>query len=329
MVAVLAFIATFAAAAVGTYTVLAWLRQRAILDHPNERSSHRIPTPRGAGLAVVPVVLIIWALLMAVGEAPAALFTAILLAFALMLVSWIDDRRGLPAAIRLAAHLVVAVLGVMALPSGTLIFQGLVPPLADHILAVIAWVWFINLYNFMDGIDGITAIETAAIGMGVAALAAIQSGADLSAALTIAAAGLGFLIWNWHPARIFLGDSGSVPLGFLLGWLLLTLAARGDWAAAIILPGYYLADATITLFARAIAGEKVWQAHRRHFYQIALRGGASHTAVVLRIAVANLLLIVLAALVSRDHPWLALAAAGVVIAALLGELIRMSRVKPA
>ncbi len=245
-----------------------------------------------------------------------------------MLVSWIDDRRGLPAIVRLATHLVVAILGVLALPAQALIFQGLIPPLVDHVLTVILWVWFINLYNFMDGIDGITGMESAAIGIGLAGVAAIQSGADLSAALTIAAAGLGFLIWNWHPARIFLGDSGSVPLGFLLGWLLLNLAARGEWAAAIILPAYYLADATITLIARAAAGEAVWKAHRRHFYQRALRGGASHSAVVLRIAVANLLLIVLAALVSKDHPGLALAAAGVVVVALLGEMIRMGRAKP-
>lgn len=327
MVAALAFLATFAAAAVGTYTVLAWLRRRAILDHPNERSSHNVPTPRGAGLAVVPIVLIIWALLAAVGEAPSGVWMAGLIALLLMLVSWIDDRRGLPAAARLLAHLAAAVAGISVFPANALIFQGLVPPLADHVLAAIAWIWFINLYNFMDGIDGITGIETAAIGIGVAAVAALQSGADLSAALVIAAAGLGFLIWNWHPARIFLGDSGSVPLGFLLGWLLLTLAARGDWAAAIILPAYYLADATITLVARAVAGEAIWKAHRRHFYQIALRGGASHSAVALRIAIANLLLIVLAA-VAQDRPWLAIAAAGVVVAALLGEFLRMSKAQP-
>ncbi|HEY1722199.1 MAG TPA: glycosyltransferase family 4 protein [Magnetospirillaceae bacterium] len=327
MVAALAFIATFAAAALGTYTVLAWLRRRAILDHPNERSSHRIPTPRGAGLAVVPVILIIWALLAAIGEAPSGVWMAGLIALALMLVSWIDDRRGLPPAVRLTAHIAAAVVGIMAFPANALIFQGLLPPAIDHVVAAIVWIWFINLYNFMDGIDGITAVETAAIGVGVAAIAAIQSGTDLSAALTIVAAGFGFLIWNWHPARIFLGDSGSVPLGFLLGWLLLSLAARGAWAAAMILPAYYLADATITLIARAAAGEAVWKAHRRHFYQIALRGGASHTAVVLRIAFANLLLILLA-LVSKEQPWLAVAGAGVVVAALLGELLRMSRVRP-
>ena len=188
-------------------------------------------------------------------------------------------------------------------------------------------VWFINLYNFMDGIDGITGVETAAIGLGVALLALVGATPDLAAAAAIAAAGLGFLVWNWHPARIFMGDAGSVPLGFLLGWLLLALAARGAWAPALILPGYYLADATLTLIARTLAGERIWQAHRRHFYQRAVRGGASHAAVVLRVAAADILLIVLA-VAALTRPWLALGGAAIVVAALLAELARLGRGRP-
>ncbi|MCC7166133.1 MAG: hypothetical protein IT565_01035, partial [Rhodospirillales bacterium] len=132
----------------------------------------------------------------------------------------------------------------------------------------------------------------------------------------------GFLVWNWAPARIFLGDVGSVPLGYLLGWLLLLLAARGWWAAALILPGAYLADATLTLLKRIARREKIWQAHRSHFYQRAVQQGLGHGAVALRFLIANLLLIGLAVL-SLGEPLLALGLAAIVVAALLVHLARV------
>ncbi|MBC8269442.1 MAG: glycosyltransferase family 4 protein, partial [Rhodospirillaceae bacterium] len=191
-------------------------------------------------------------------------------------LSWLDDLRGLPPLARLLAQ-IVAVAAILALrPESTPYFQELLPGVLDPVAAAILWVWFINLFNFMDGIDGITAIETLVIGLGLALLGSTTS-AILG--LIIAGAALGFLKWNWHPAKIFLGDVGSVPLGFLLGWLLLDLSAAGHWAAALILPASYLADATITLIRRAIKGEKVWQAHRQHFYQQAVQRGLSHATV--------------------------------------------------
>src|SRR5581483_10922484 len=139
---------------------------------------------------------------------------------------------------------------------------------------------FVNLFNFMDGIDGITGVETTAIGLGTAMAAALIGDGDRATlALCAAAAGLAFLRWNWHPAKLFLGDVGSVPLGYLLAWLLLNLAIRGLWAPALILPLYYLADATLTLLGRAVRGERLWQAHRRHFYQRALGADGNHAAV--------------------------------------------------
>jgi len=318
-------LAALVAAVLATRSILGWLRRQAILDHPNERSSHRIPTPRGAGLAVVPVVLLGWASLASSGAVSAEVWPIIAIATVLMLVSWLDDRRGLHAGIRLAIHLAAAVIGVMCLPEGASISQGLLPPVADHVLAVLAWAWFANLFNFMDGIDGITGTESASIGLGIAAVAVVMGTDPSPEALVLAGAACGFLIWNWHPAKIFLGDVGSVPLGYLLGWLLIEMAARGQWAAALILPAYYLADATITLVRRALAGEKLWQAHKRHFYQIALRGGANHATVVRWIAGANIALIALAA-ASVDHPVPALIAAGLVVAALLAQLARMGRV---
>jgi UDP-N-acetylmuramyl pentapeptide phosphotransferase/UDP-N-acetylglucosamine-1-phosphate transferase len=122
----------------------------------------------------------------------------------------------------------------------------------------------------------------------------LGAGADPALALLAAAiigASIGFLVWNWSPARIFLGDVGSAPLGYLLGFLLLGVAARGYWKIVLILPLYFVADATITLARRVLRGERVWQAHREHFYQLAVRRGLGHAAVVERVIAANVILI--------------------------------------
>jgi UDP-N-acetylmuramyl pentapeptide phosphotransferase/UDP-N-acetylglucosamine-1-phosphate transferase len=195
------------------------------------------------------------------------------------------------------------------------------------VVTALGWLWFVNLYNFMDGIDGITGIETASLGVGIALVAALSGVPSALAPLGLAcaAAGLGFLVWNWHPARIFLGDSGSVPLGLLLGGLLVQLAVAGQLAAALILPAYYLADATITLGKRAARGEKVWQAHRQHFYQRAVQGGKRHDQVVKAIAAGNLLLVGCAVLATMGQVVLGLAVAVVVVAGLLALLQAWSR----
>ena len=171
----------------------------------------------------------------------------------------------------------------------------------------------------MDGIDGLAGVETACVGIGIA-LVAVATGlaAPFGAfGLTIAAAALGFLWWNWHPARIFLGDVGSVPLGFLLGWLLLGLAQNGQWAAALILPLYYLGDATITLLRRGLKGEKVWQAHRLHFYQHAVKTGLDHGQVVRHVLFVDLLLVALAVAAARGWGWASLICSGVAVSWLL------------
>ena len=150
----------------------------------------------------------------------------------------------------------------------------------------------------MDGIDGITSVETIVIGVGVFL---ISDGPTAFLGGILAAAATGFLKWNWNPAKVFLGDVGSIPLGFLLGWLLLNLAGNGHWAAAIILPAYYLTDATITLIGRAIKGEKLWQAHRQHFYQKAVQRGLSHEYVATMVAFLGAVLIMLAWLAEQGQ----------------------------
>lgn len=312
---------TFAASLAATRAVLAWLRHRQILDHPNERSSHSLPTPRGGGLAVTPVTVAALILVaFFIGGQPTYLAAGALL---LMAISWVDDRKGLAPLPRFLAQAAIVAASLIGLGSEALAFQGMLPLWADRLLIGLGWLWFVNLYNFMDGIDGITGVESAAIGLGLAAIATVAGpGGLLPPAVIITAAALGFLVWNWHPARIFLGDSGSIPLGFLLGGLLVHLAVSGHLAAALILPAYYLADATITLLWRLKDGERIWQAHRRHFYQRAVRGGQSHARVSLLVLGGNVLLIGAALLAALGHAVTGTVLALLVVAAMLGQMSR-------
>jgi len=301
-----------------------------ILDRPNARSSHAAPTPRGGGLGVLAALLPVWVaipfFLPAASNATATLWLIPLAAGLLAGVSWIDDLMTLGPLPRLGAQFAAALAGAFFIEGA--VFQGLLPGPLDMIVAAIGWVWFVNLFNFMDGIDGISGIETMAIGIGLLLIGAVGTSpldASHGQALAVAAAAFGFLIWNWPPAKIFLGDSGSVPLGYLLGWLLLSLAADGAWQAAVILPLYYLADATITLFRRIARGEKFWHAHRDHYYQAAIKRGMSHARVSSAVAVVNLLLVGLAlvsvlAAPETAWPWVALLAAVILVAFLLAWL---------
>lgn len=311
----------------GTGVVLKALERRAILDRPNQRSSHATPTARGGGLALIPVLIVVWgAGALALPASAPALDVVLALIALLAALSWIDDLRGVAIAVRLAAQAAAVALGLWLLPGDGLVFQGLLPPPLDALIAGLLWLWFINLFNFMDGIDGLAGVETVTIGAGLclAALAAAWRPDAALYGLAAAAAALGFLRWNWPPARIFLGDVGSVPLGFALGWLLLWAAAAGLWATALILPLYYLADATLTLGRRALRGERLWQAHRDHFYQRAARALGSHLAVLRAVLLANLALVGLAVAAAAapggGGAWLVAGAA--VVVALLWYLQR-------
>ncbi len=309
----LAVLATATVVAAGlTGWIGAWLRRKAILDHPNERSSHSVPTPRGGGWGIMLTLLPGWALVALLGPGAGAADVGFGVGFGvgsgawmilagvvvLMAVSWIDDRRTLPPAPRFLSQIAVVAVGVAALPADGLVFQGLLPLWADRLVAAIGWLWFVNLFNFMDGIDGLAGSEAATIGGAVALIGAL-AGLDPAFGLygLVAAGGaLGFLVWNWHPARLFMGDVGSVPLGYALGWLLLSLAASGHWAAALLIPAYFLADATLTLLRRLAEGKKIWQAHREHFYQKATQRGRNHAQVVRLVLALNAALVALAAL---------------------------------
>lgn len=253
-----------------------WLMVRGIAwlphDQPNERSLHAHAVPRSGGVGLV------------LGVGLAALFssgfglaTLLILALLLALVSLVDDARGLPVSLRFGMQVAAA-----------LVFLWLYAPptwgAVAWLLCLLTLVWLTNLYNFMDGSDGLAG-GMAFFGFGGYALAGWSAG-DASmvlAAGTLAAAATGFLLFNFHPARIFMGDVGSIPLGFLAAALGLIGFWRGLWPWAFPLLAFspFIADASVTLVRRLLRGEKVWQAHRNHYYQRLVRSGMGHRATAL------------------------------------------------
>jgi len=325
--AALAFVLSCAA----TRGLLELLRRGAVLDHPNDRSSHAVPTPRGGGLAVVVAVTVTglgWAIVE--GRTSQDLGAIFGLTIALSVLSFIDDLRNLSATVRLLAHAVAVTVGLWILGDGA--FAAFLPAWLDLPVTAFAWLWFINLYNFMDGIDGIVGSETMSVGIGVVGLALLglapDSASGPAAALTGAA--LGFLVWNWHPARLFLGDAGSVPLGFLIGFLLIATAAGDDGsggsvAAALILPLIFVADASITLLRRLKRRARLTEAHREHAYQRAVQGGWSHARVCRVVLAANAALAAIAWGLAPGSPLVGLTVAVAVAAATYLLLLRVGR----
>lgn len=285
-------ISAFLFAYAGTALLLWLLPRLSVFDRPNARSNHQTLTPRGGGLAVILPV----AGFMLVGGAHGGM---ILAALVLMLVSFMDDCRGLPLLPRLLVQVGAIAVALGYFGDYGLVFQGLLPEWLDRVAAGALWLWFLNLYNFMDGIDEITSVQTGSIAVGLIVLVISEMG--IKNFLAVDAAILGgaiaaFWFFNRHPARIFLGDAGSVPLGFLVGFLLLVLAAEGYPHAALILPAYYITDATLTLLGRLLRGEKIWKAHSQHAYQRAVRDGRRHDDVARHVLALNLVLMPLAVL---------------------------------
>ena len=309
----------------GTRYLITYLSSHNVLDCPNRRSSHIQPTPRGGGLAVIGSLIPIWLIMGIIeGEPGASIITIAGITLILAGVSLYDDLRGLSASLRFGMHLFAVSLAIYFVPFSGPIFGGIFPPIVDLVLAGILWVWFINLFNFMDGIDGIASVEAIAISIGIFIIVRKLGFGEqpMLLSLSVGAAVLGFLRWNWHPAKIFLGDVGSIPLGFILGWMLLALAANGAWVPALILPLYFVADATLTLFQRIIGREKFWEAHREHFYQRAVVSGLKHDQVVWVISIANLFLIMLAIVAARGLSQAALLAACATVGLLLFLMVK-------
>jgi UDP-N-acetylmuramyl pentapeptide phosphotransferase/UDP-N-acetylglucosamine-1-phosphate transferase len=315
----------FVVSTAGTGLLIRYLIKRQILDQPNERSSHAVPTPRGGGLAVLGAVVAAWLVGLVLSSRAATPDVIVLSAsIALGVVCFIDDLRGLKALPRLLAQCVAVIPGLWLIADHGGLFRAVFPITLDLAATGFMWLWFINLFNFMDGIDGITGVEIATIGIGLCGL--VASGAIppslLGPALALTASALGFLIWNWRPARIFMGDVGSIPLGYLIGWLLIN-AAQGNpghgtaIVACLILPAYYVSDASITLGRRLLNRENVLQAHRQHFYQKAVIRGIGHATVCGWVIAANAGLMATAWFMAPVHPVWALAIASCIVAILL------------
>jgi UDP-N-acetylmuramyl pentapeptide phosphotransferase/UDP-N-acetylglucosamine-1-phosphate transferase len=279
-----------------------------VLDRPNARSLHERPVPRTGGIAVLAGAAV------SVGFGTAPLGVAMMLALLLAIVSFLDDLYGMPTAVRFAAHLAAA---------GVLVWFFLAPMEAVSLVVLaLAVGWITNLYNFMDGSDGLAG-GMAVIGFGTYAFAAqLANDTALAAlALALAAASFAFLVHNFHPARIFLGDVGSIPLGFLAAALGLVGWRDDVWPLwfPVLVFGPFIGDATVTLLRRLLRGERVWQAHREHYYQRLVRMGVGHRGTAWA-AYACMLVCAIAALLGRTQPpslqAAAFASAGALLAAL-------------
>ena len=315
---ILTWILASAASAALTGLVMRYALRRQLLDVPNERSSHRVPTPRGGGLAIAIVASAGIAQLATAGQMNGRVAVAILVAGgAVAAIGWIDDRRGVSPIARFLIHaaaVAIVLAGTAAL--GPLAMPGLdVDSPLQIAAAFVALVWLINLFNFMDGIDGLAAGEAVFFTIGLLICLNLRGSAhdETSAhASLLGAAALGFLMWNWPPARIFMGDIGSGYLGFGLGALALVAHRQvglSIWIPTILL-ALFVTDATLTLLRRMSRGERWHVAHRSHAYQWLARMQGSHRPVTISAMALNVLwLLPLAALAALYSKWAAVLAA--------------------
>lgn len=278
------------------------LFRRFALAVPTARSSHKELTPQWGGLAVVAATTGLTLLVMAAfpqtdPAAGARLYLVLGAAVWLAAVGAIDDVHSLGALPKFFAQGLAILLVIAALPPDVRMVPAL-PWWLERALLFGAGLWFVNLVNFMDGIDWMMVVEVVPITAGVAVIAALGAVPleGLVVALTLNGAMLGFAPFNRPVARLFLGDMGSLPAGALMAWLLFLVAGAGHIVAALLLPLYFLADATITLLCRLLSGQRVWEAHRTHFYQRAGDNGFSTMEIVSRVFALNCCLVALALL---------------------------------
>ena len=296
LLALSALLAAAVLSAVITRAVRPLLLRHA-LAQPNARSSHRVPTPQGAGIAVIAATLLVAGAIIVSGGAtdlklPLAIFAASLF---MAIVGFADDVKSIDVLPRLLLQ-AVAVGAIIFTSSGDLRIAPVCPIWLERGMLLLAGLWFVNLVNFMDGLDLMTVAEVVPI---TAAMVMLGISADFPASATLVAAALcgamlGFAPFNRPVAKIFLGDVGSLPIGLMLGWCLLQLALHGQFAAALLLPMYYLFDATVTLLRRMARREPFWAAHRSHFYQRATDNGFSVWRVVREVFALNVVLAALA-----------------------------------
>ena len=310
---------------------------RYALARPTTRSSHRVPTPQGGGVAVVAAVILLtfaagWSGIVAAGARQVECYYTLTLAgcFAMALLGAADDMRPLPAWTRIVIQTMLAGVVIFAAPEEWRLFPQAMPLDVERALSVVGLVWMVNLTNFMDGIDGIIVAEGVPLALALAGMAALYllSAKGGFAAAALAGGLCGLFLYNRHPARLFPGDVGSLPIGLLIGALLFELAATRSIAAALLLPLNFLADATGTLLRGMLAGADIFKPHRRHAYQNAVDGGLPVETVTGRILLLNLGLALLAYVALLDGSAAAqygLLLAGIVACALVIRRFRAAR----
>lgn len=279
-----------------TWALRRYALSRSLMDIPNARSSHSVPTPRGGGVAIVLAFTLALGMLLVAGLIPSSAVLAIAGAGALIaVIGFMDDHGHIAARWRLLGHFAASTwllfwiggLPIVEIGGGAFDLGWF-----GHVLAAFYLVWLLNLYNFMDGIDGIASVEAICVCLGGCLLYWVSGATDLVwAPLLLAVSVAGFLFWNFPPARIFMGDAGSGFLGIVLGGLSLQAA----WVSAdllwgwLILLGVFIVDATFTLFRRLLRGDKIYEAHRSHAYQFASRRFGNHLPVTVAVGAINLL----------------------------------------
>lgn len=286
------------AAGVASFILTAVLRQyalvRSLMDIPNARSSHSVPTPRGGGVAIVGVFLLALCAMYAQSLVTSSVFFAMVGAGGLIaVIGFMDDHGHIAARWRLAGHFCAAAWAVFwlnGLPEISLFGLTVQLGWVGSVFAAVYLVWMLNLYNFMDGIDGIASVEAVCACLGACLLYVLDDQPGLIwAPLLLAMAVGGFLIWNFPPAKIFMGDAGSGFLGIILGAFSLQAAnvdSRWFWVWVILL-GVFIVDATFTLLRRLARGDKVYEAHRSHAYQYASRQYGRHLPVTVAVLLIN------------------------------------------
>ena len=320
--------ATAAAALVVSFLLTLAIKRSAsglgLIDVPNERSSHDVPTPTGGGLAIAIAATAAMGLLAAIGVMPTRLFLALGPGgAAVAAVGFIDDRRSLRARIRLLVHFTAAAWAVACIGPVHVFDVGRDTAgldWVDYAISTVGIAWFLNMFNFMDGIDAIAASEAVFLCAGTSLLA-VFSGALSSiagGAVVIGAASVGFLVWNWPPAKTFMGDAGSGYLGFVFAVLGVASGTHSGSAlcSCLILAGVFVVDSTYTLIRRFMRGERVTEAHRTHAFQL-LAQRMGHKNVTLAVTLVNLAWLLPWALATalwpRDVMWITAVALGPVI----------------
>lgn len=316
---------------VATGAVRAYALRHQLVETPGPRHSHATPIPHGGGLAIAATFMVGLLFLLMTDAIPADLFAALFGGgFAVALVGFWDDHRAVPARLRVMVHLGAGgwalywLGGFPPLPVGEV---GVELGLAGFILGTVTIAWALNLYNFMDGIDGLAAAEAITIS-GLACLMMIVNQADqgLLAMGLLAAATLGFLPWNWPPARIFMGDVGSGFLGFAVAVIALHAAhaaAINVWAWTILL-GVFIVDATVTLIRRMMRGDRWYEPHRSHAYQHAAARLRSHGLVTCAVTTINLLWLAPLAWIVNNHPRFGLVGICVALSPLLVLALKLN-----